>query len=112
MRHSSYRLLLSLCSCESGISRSAVGMLGKVWSSGALAVVQNVAIIPTCVHPRNKLDGATLAAALVHCRPPKTSAAPHCGTCSPCICILKISLQIRISSATRCCPVPQQISVL
>lgn len=37
--------------------RSAIGMLGKVWSSGALAVVQNVAIIPTSVHPRSKLDG-------------------------------------------------------
>jgi hypothetical protein len=42
--------------CESGIVRSAIGMLGKVWSSGALAVVQNVAIIPTSVHPRSKLD--------------------------------------------------------
>ena len=35
-------------------------MLGKVWSSGALAVVQNVAIIPTSVHPRSKLDGELL----------------------------------------------------
>lgn len=41
--------------CQSGIQRSAVGMLGKVWSSGSLAVVQNLAIIPTSVHPRNKL---------------------------------------------------------
>jgi len=32
-------------------------MLGKVWSSGALAVVQNVAIIPSSVHPRDKLEG-------------------------------------------------------
>lgn len=42
--------------CEGGIVRSAIGMLGKVWSSGALAVVQNVAIIPTSVHPRSKLN--------------------------------------------------------
>eukprot|EP00208_Stichococcus_sp_RCC1054_P000268 CAMPEP_0206148794 /NCGR_PEP_ID=MMETSP1473-20131121/37437_1 /ASSEMBLY_ACC=CAM_ASM_001109 /TAXON_ID=1461547 /ORGANISM="Stichococcus sp, Strain RCC1054" /LENGTH=396 /DNA_ID=CAMNT_0053546217 /DNA_START=1065 /DNA_END=2255 /DNA_ORIENTATION=- len=42
-------------SCESGILRSAVGMLGKVWSSGSLAVVQNLSIIPTSVHPRSKL---------------------------------------------------------
>lgn len=42
-------------SCEAGILRSAVGMLGKVWSSGSLAVVQNLSIIPTSVHPRSKL---------------------------------------------------------
>lgn len=46
------------CSCEAGILRSAVGMLGKVWSSGSLAVVQNLSIIPTSVHPRSKLHGA------------------------------------------------------
>lgn len=43
--------------------RSAIGMLGKVWSSGALAVVQNVAIIPTSVHPRSKLNGEAFTAA-------------------------------------------------
>ena len=59
------------CSCESGIVRSAIGMLGKVWSSGALAVVQNVAIIPTSVHPRNKLDGVL----------PSCAAAYHAVVC-------------------------------
>lgn len=44
-------------SLERGITGSAIGMLGKVWSSGALAVVQNVAIIPSSVHPRDKLEG-------------------------------------------------------
>lgn len=44
-------------SLERGITGSAIGMLGKVWSSGALAVVQNVAIIPGTVHPRDKLEG-------------------------------------------------------
>lgn len=48
-------------SCEQGISSSGLGMLGKVWSTGALQVVQNVAIIPQSVHPRNKLDSAPLA---------------------------------------------------
>ena len=33
-------------------------MLGKVWSSGALQVVQQISIIPQSVHPRNKLKGA------------------------------------------------------
>ena len=47
----------ALRSLENGIAGSAIGMLGKVWSSGALAVIQNVAIIPGCVHPRDKLDG-------------------------------------------------------
>ena len=32
--------------------------LGKVFGSGALAVVQDVAMIPSCVHPRDKLDSA------------------------------------------------------
>ncbi len=53
----------SMSSCEGGIDRSAIGMLGKVWSSGALAVVQNVMIIPTSVHPRNKLNGESQEAA-------------------------------------------------
>lgn len=44
-------------SLERGIIGSAIGMLGKVWSSGALAVVQNVAIIPGSVHPQDKLEG-------------------------------------------------------
>ena len=48
-------------SCEQGISSSGLGMLGKVWSTGALQVVQNVAIIPQSVHPRNKLDSAPSA---------------------------------------------------
>ena len=47
-------------SLERGITGSAIGMLGKVWSSGALAVVQNVAIIPGSVHPRDKLEGVPL----------------------------------------------------
>jgi hypothetical protein len=45
-------------SCEQGIASAGLGMLGKVWSTGALQVVQNVAIIPQSVHPRNKLDSA------------------------------------------------------
>ena len=45
------------CSCQCGITGAALGMLGKVWSSGALQVVQNVAIIPHSVHPRDKLEG-------------------------------------------------------
>ncbi|KAK9846372.1 hypothetical protein WJX81_002535 [Elliptochloris bilobata] len=45
-------------SCEQGISSAGLGMLGKVWSTGALQVVQNVAIIPQSVHPRNKLDSS------------------------------------------------------
>ena len=58
------------CSLEQGIIGSAIGMLGKVWSSGALAVVQNVAIIPGSVHPRDKLEGVP------------HSLAPH----TPCAC--------------------------
>jgi len=48
-------------SLERGIIGSAIGMLGKVWSSGALAVVQNVAIIPGSVHPQDKLEGTATA---------------------------------------------------
>ena len=53
-------------SCEQGISSSGLGMLGKVWSTGALQVVQNVAIIPQSVHPRNKLDSAPSAILWLH----------------------------------------------
>ena len=49
-----------LCSCQHGITGSGLGMLGKVWSSGALQVVQQVSIIPQSVHPRNKLRGGVL----------------------------------------------------
>lgn len=47
-------------SCQVGIQRSALGMLGKVWGSGSLYVVQNLSIIPTSVHPRNKLPDVLL----------------------------------------------------
>lgn len=39
-------------------------MLGKVWSSGALQVVQQVSIIPQSVHPRNKLKGVPFLSVL------------------------------------------------
>ena len=41
-------------------------MLGKVWSTGALQVVQQIGIIPQSVHPRNKLKG--VAPVPVHSR--------------------------------------------
>lgn len=55
-------------SYQQGITGSALGMIGKVWSSGALQVVQNVAIIPRTVHPRNKLEASAskLIAELVY----------------------------------------------
>lgn len=46
-------------SCQQGITGSGLGMLGKVMSSGVLQVVQNAAIIPKSVHPRNKLEEQT-----------------------------------------------------
>ena len=56
-------LTLLCCSCQFGITGSGLGMLGKVWSTGALQVVQQIGIIPQSVHPRNKLKGAALAPA-------------------------------------------------
>jgi len=69
-------------SLQYGMSGAAVGMMGKVFGSGALAVVQNVAIVPGCVHPRDKLDSAFRAPAApklprLPSVTPSTSAVAH-----------------------------------
>jgi hypothetical protein len=85
------------CSCESGIVRSAIGMLGKVWSSGALAVVQNVAIVPTSVHPRSKLDGQSpTVVALHHAHHCRLLSATLALTCAPaCVTIWRADVLVR-----------------
>ncbi|KAK9820507.1 hypothetical protein WJX72_011094 [[Myrmecia] bisecta] len=69
-----------LQSCQEGITGSALGMMGKVWSTGALQVVQNLAILPSSVHPRNKLQGEAFAniAELIYV-PVYALAAPQQG---------------------------------
>jgi hypothetical protein len=49
------------CSCMQGIIGSALGMVGKAWSTGALCVVQNAETLPQCLHPRNKLEGGVMS---------------------------------------------------
>ena len=78
-------------------------MLGKVWSTGALQVVQNVAIIPQSVHPRNKLDST---------RPPPPPLPPFyisslCVSKEASIHFMAISpvkLAQRLASANYPCP--------
>lgn len=82
MSHALTILLIMLavhCSCQS-LQEGKAGMPGRVWRTGNVQVVQNLKIIPNCLHPRNKLDDAHVdrLAELVYI-PVYDSARPHGG---------------------------------
>jgi hypothetical protein len=43
------------CSCEVGIPQNLAGMLATTWACGALAIVQKLNVMPSSLHPCNKL---------------------------------------------------------
>lgn len=43
------------CSCDAGVAQNLAGMLATTWSGGALAIVQKLNVMPSSLHPCNKL---------------------------------------------------------
>ncbi|BDA41973.1 hypothetical protein COCOBI_02-7710 [Coccomyxa sp. Obi] len=52
--------------CKQGIRGTAMGMVGKAWSTGCACVIQSVETLPHSLHPRTLLEGSEGVADVVY----------------------------------------------
>ncbi|CAL8460744.1 g275 [Coccomyxa elongata] len=52
--------------CKQGIRGTAMGMVGKAWSTGCACVIQSVETLPHSLHPRTLLEGSESMADVVY----------------------------------------------